>query len=142
MFKVDVPGHDEVRVEAGETVLRRTDSNVGELQFRDWQGLYSGGDWTVGPVGKRLMDQDKRSYEASDDDTDPEQSDQPSFTSNVGQSMDGGGLQELLHTFHSRGLLLSGTCFSMFSNYKVKCFHPCLHLPFLSCSVFALHLLF
>ena len=38
------------------------------------------------------MDQDKRSYEASDDDTDPEQSDQPSVTSNVGQSMDGGGL--------------------------------------------------
>ena len=32
----DVPGHDEVRVEAGETVLRRTDCNIRELQFRDW----------------------------------------------------------------------------------------------------------
>ena len=100
LFKVDVPGHDDVRVEAGETVLRRTDSNVGELQFRDWQSLYGGGDWTVRPAREGLMDQDKRSSKASDDDTDPEQSDQLSITGYIVQTMDGGALQELLQTIH------------------------------------------
>ena len=96
----DVPGHDEVRVEAGETVLRRTDSNVGELQFRDWQSLYGGGYWTIRPAREGLMDQDKRSSKASDDDTDPEQSDQLSITGYIVQTMDGGALQELLQTIH------------------------------------------
>ena len=46
------------------------------------------------------MDHDYRSSEASDDDTDPEQSDQPSVTSNMGQSMDGGGLKKIPSNLH------------------------------------------
>ena len=100
MFKVDVPGHDQVRVEAGETVLGRTDSNVGEFKFRDWQGLYRGGYWTVRPARERLVNQDCSSSEASDDNTYPEQSEQPFVSSNMGQSMDGGGLQKILDNLH------------------------------------------
>ena len=58
MFKVDVPRPDEVRVEAGETVLRRTDNNIREVHVRDRQGLYGGGDWTVRPARERLTDHD------------------------------------------------------------------------------------
>ena len=43
-----------------------------------------GGDWTVRPAREGLIDQDKGSSEASDDDTDPEQSDQLSITSYKG----------------------------------------------------------
>ena len=47
------------------------------------------------------MDQDEGSSEASDDNTDPEKSDQPSVSCYIGQTMDGGGLQELLHAVDS-----------------------------------------
>ena len=55
------------------------------------------------------MDQDKRSSKASDDDTDPEQSDQLSITGYIVQTMDGGALQELLQTIHPWGMLLTET---------------------------------
>ena len=71
----NVPGSEEVRVEAGETVPGRTDGHVGEVNLSDGPGLYGGGDWTVCPAREGLLDQDYSSSEASDDDTDPEQSD-------------------------------------------------------------------
>ena len=48
----DVPGHDEVRVEAGETVPRRTDCYVREGKLGYGQRLDGGGDWTAGPAGE------------------------------------------------------------------------------------------
>ena len=93
-----LPASYNIKVEVGEGISRRTDGHVGELQFRDWQSLKCCGDWTVGPAREGLLDQDKGSSEASDDDTDPEQSDQPSVSSYIEQTMDGGGLQELLHS--------------------------------------------
>ena len=52
LVEVDVPGPDEVGVEAGEAVPGRTDGHVGEVDLRDGQGLYGGGDWTVRPAGE------------------------------------------------------------------------------------------
>ena len=101
LIKGDVPGADEVRDEADETVPRRTDRHIWEVNLSDGQGLDGGGDGTVGPAREGLLDQDEGSSEASDDDTDPEQSDQPSVSSYVVQTMDGGGLQELLPTSYS-----------------------------------------
>ena len=48
----DVPGPEEVRVEAGETVPGRTDGHVGEVQVRDGESLDGGGDRTAGPAGE------------------------------------------------------------------------------------------
>ena len=68
----DVPGSDEVRVEAGETVSGRTDGHVGEVQVSDGESLYGGGDRTVSPAGEGLVYQHSGSDEAGDDDTQPE----------------------------------------------------------------------
>ena len=108
LTKRHVSGPQEVRDEAGETVLGRTDSHVGEVQVRDGEGLDGGGDGTAGPAREGLMDQDPSSSEASDDDTEPEKSGKPSFISDMGKTMYGGGTQELLHTMdtnHPSGLL-------------------------------------
>ena len=59
-----------------------------------------------------MTDHDCSSSEASDDDTDPEQSDRPPVSRYVGQTMYGGGLQELLdflHTIHPCGLFVNET---------------------------------
>ena len=72
LVKGDVPGSDEVRVEAGEAVPGRTDGHVGEVNLSDGPGLYGGGYWTVCPAGEGLLDQDCRHSEARDDDTQPE----------------------------------------------------------------------
>ena len=96
----DLAASYNIKVEVGEGISGRTDGHVGELQFRDWQSLYGGGYWTIRPAREGLMDQDKRSSKASDDDTDPEQSDQLSITGYIIQTMDGGALQELLQTIH------------------------------------------
>ena len=124
LIKGDVPGPEEVRDEAGEAVPGRTDRHVGEVNLSDGPGLYGGGDGTVCPAREGLLDHDCGSSEASDDDTDPEQSDQPPVTSYIGQTMYGGGLQELLDildTNHPGGLLLTETWWSlsMFSIYLV-----------------------
>ena len=50
--EVDVPGPDEVGVEAGEAVPGRTDGHVGEVNLSDGPGLYGGGDGTVSPAGE------------------------------------------------------------------------------------------
>ena len=122
IIKDHLPGHDEIRNEAGETIPGRTDSHVGEVNVSDGEGLDGRGDGTVGPAREGLLDQDCGSSEASDDDTDPEQSDQPSAASYIGQTMYGGGLQELLHirdTNHPSGLLVNGTCWGPpFDNNK------------------------
>ena len=105
LTKGDVPGPDEVRDEAGETVPGRTDGHIGEVNLSDGPGLDGGGDWTVGPARKGLLDQDKGSRKASDDNKDPEQSDKSSVSSYIVQTMDGGRLQELfpaLYTKHTR----------------------------------------
>ena len=52
LIKDHLPGHDEVRDEAGETVPGRTDSHVGEVDVSDGHGLDGGGDWTDGPYKK------------------------------------------------------------------------------------------
>ena len=74
LIKGDVPGPDEVRDEAGETVPGRTDRHIGEVNLSDGQGLDGGGDGTFGPAREGLLDQDKGTSEASDDDTQPEES--------------------------------------------------------------------
>ena len=110
--EVDVSGPENIRDEAGETVPGRTDGHVGEVNLSDGPGLYGGGDGTVCPAREGLLDHDCGSSEASDDDTDPEQSDQPSVCSYVGQTMYGGGLQELrdiLHTYHPCCFLVTET---------------------------------
>ena len=91
----DIPGHDEVRVEAGETVPGRTDSNIWEVQVSDGAGLDGGGDWTVGPDSEGLVDQKSGYSEATEDNEHPEQFDESSGGRNVGQAMDGRGLQEV-----------------------------------------------
>ena len=94
--------------ESGEHVPGRTDGHVGELQFRDGQSLYGGGDGTDCPAREGLVDQDPSPSEASDDDTEPEKSGKLSFISDMGKTMYGGGTQELLHTLdtnHPSGLL-------------------------------------
>ena len=59
------------------------------------------------------MDQNSSSSETSDDDTDPEQSDQPSGIADMVQTVNGRGPQELLETKHPTGLLLTGTCLGL-----------------------------
>ena len=100
LIKVDVPGPHEVRDEAGEAVPGRTDRHVGEVDLSDGKSLYGGGDGTAGPAREGLMDQDPSSSEASDDDTDPGESDQSFFSSNVDQTMDCGGFHELPGNLH------------------------------------------
>ena len=81
LIKVDVPGGDEVRDEAGEAVPGRTDRHVGEVNLSDGQSLYGGGDGAVCPAREGLLDENPGHSEASDDDPDPEQSDQSSVSS-------------------------------------------------------------
>ena len=101
LIKVDVPGPDEVRDEAGEAVPGRTDRHVGEVDLSDGPGLYGGGDGATGPAGEGLVDQAPNNCEARDDDTEPEQSDEASGRRNIKETMDGGGPQELPHSVHS-----------------------------------------
>ena len=96
----DVPGPEDVRVEAGETVPGRTDGHVGEVQVRDGESLDGGGDRTAGPAGEGLLDQGSSSSEASDDDTDPGESDESFFSSNVDQTMDCGRFHKLPGNLH------------------------------------------
>ena len=98
-----VPGPDQVGEEAGEAVPGRTDGHVGEVQVRDGESLYGGGDRTGGPAGEGLLDQDSGSNESSDDDREPEESDETSGGGDVDQAVDGGGLQELPDNLHSAG---------------------------------------
>ena len=100
----NVPGSDEVRVEAGETVPGRTDGQVGEVNLSDGPGLYGGGDGTVSPAGEWLVDQDPGTSEARDDDSEPEQSDKTSGCRNINQTVNGGGGEEFLHSVHSEEL--------------------------------------
>ena len=83
LIKDHLPGHDEVRDEAGETVLGRTDGHVGEVNVSDGEGLDGGGDRTDCPAREGLLDHHQGSGEASDDDTDPEQSRNTSISRNV-----------------------------------------------------------
>ena len=87
----DVPGSDEVRVEAGETVPWRTDGHVGEVNLSDGPGLNGGGDRIAGPAGEGLLDQDPNNCEARDDHKDPEKSNKASGCRNITQTMDRGG---------------------------------------------------
>ena len=82
-----VPRHHEVGVEACKTVPRGTDGHVGEVQVRDGQSLYGGGDRTVSPAGEGLLDDDSGSSEASDDDEEPENSDWRSGSGDVNQAV-------------------------------------------------------
>ena len=100
LIKVDVPGHDEVRVEAGEGVPGRTDGHVGEVQLSDGESLYGGGDWADCPAREGLVDQHSSSCEARDDHTDPEESDETSAGGQIDEAVDGGGLQKLLDPLH------------------------------------------
>ena len=79
-----------------------TDGHTGEVQLRDGESLYGGGDWTDCPAGEGLVDDDNGSCEAGDDDTQPEESKETSATSDVDQAVYGGALQELLHTVHGK----------------------------------------
>ena len=55
-----------------------------------------GGDWVLSPVGKASVDQNSRREEARDDDERPEEFDSHRLGGgNVGQAVDGGGVQEL-----------------------------------------------
>ena len=80
----DVPGPDEVRDQAGEAVPGRTDRHVGEVNIRDGQSLYGGGDRTDRPAREGLLDQDCSSTEASQDNEHPEQSEETSGGGDVG----------------------------------------------------------
>ena len=84
----DVPGPDQDGEEAGEAVPGGTDGHVGEVQLGDGEGLYGGGDWTAGPLGEGLMDQNSGSDEASEDDGEPEESGETSGGGDVGQAVD------------------------------------------------------
>ena len=105
--KREVPGHDEVRVEAGEGVPGRTDGHVGKLEVSDGESLDGGGDWTARPVSEGLVDQDSGSTEAGDDDTEPEKSDGAPGGGEVHQAVNGGGLKELFESLHSPALLVT-----------------------------------
>ena len=91
LIKVDVPGGDEVRDEAGEAVPGRTDRHVGEVDLSDGPGLYGRGDGAAGPAGEGLVDQAPNNCEARDDDTEPEQSDEAPGCRYINQTMNGGG---------------------------------------------------
>ena len=75
LIEGDVPGPDEVRVEAGETVPGRTDRHIGEVNLSDGPGLDGGGDGTGGPAREGLLDQDRGNTEASQDNSEPEDPD-------------------------------------------------------------------
>ena len=94
--------------ESGEHVPGRTDGHVGEIHLRDGQRLDGGGDGTDCPAREGLVDQDCGYSEAGDDDRDPEESGRPSVSSYVGQTVYGGGTQELLD-IHLGGFLLTET---------------------------------
>ena len=100
LVEAHVPGSDEVRVEAGETVPGRTDCHIGEVNLSDGQGLDGGGDGTVGPAREGLLDQSCCSSEASDNDTDPGEPDQTLFIGNVDQTMDGRRFHKLSGNLH------------------------------------------
>ena len=100
--EVDVPGPDQVGVEAGEAVPGRTDGHVRKYQVRDGEGLDGGGDRAGGPTGQGLLDQDASSDEATDYDTDPEESDIAASVGDIAQAVNGGGLQELLDYLHAQ----------------------------------------
>ena len=63
----DVPGPDEVRVEAGKTVHGRTDCHIGEVNLSDGPGLDGRGDGTFGPAREGLVDDHPSSDEARND---------------------------------------------------------------------------
>ena len=88
---MDVPGSDEVGVEAGEAVPGRTDGHGGEVNLSDGESLYGGGDGTAGPAGEWLLDQNHGSNRPSCDDEDPENSRQPFGGGDVDKTMDCGG---------------------------------------------------
>ena len=96
LIQGDVPGPDQVGDEAGEAVPGRTDGHVGEVQLRDGEGLDSGGDWAGGPGREGLLDQETGSDESSDDDTEPEESDETSGGGDIDQAVNCGGFQKLL----------------------------------------------
>ena len=78
LVKLDVPGSDQIGVETGEAVPGRTDGHDGEVEFCDGPRVDGGGDWADGPTGERLGDHTSSCDEASDDDRDPEESDETS----------------------------------------------------------------
>ena len=57
-----------VRVETGEAVPGRTDSQIGEVNLGDGPSLDGGGDGAGGPAREGLMDQEPSYSEASHDD--------------------------------------------------------------------------
>ena len=103
----------EVVVEVGETLPGGTNSHQREGGVSDGQSLYGGGDGTAGPARERLVDQDPSSSEASDDDKEPEKSGKPSFISDMGKTMYGGGTQELLHTLDTNHPSFLVDCWSL-----------------------------
>ena len=82
--EVEVPGANEVRIEAGEAVPGRTDGHVGEVNLSDRESLYGGGDRTAGPTREGLVDQEPGYSEASQDNEHPEQPEESSGGGNVG----------------------------------------------------------
>ena len=80
----NVPGPDEVGIEAGETVPGGADRHIGEIHHRDRQGVDGGRDGTCGPAREGLLDQDSGHAEASQDNERPEQFEESSVVRNVG----------------------------------------------------------
>ena len=91
-------------VEAGEGVSRRTDGDQGEGEVRDGPIVDSRGDGILPPAGIRLLDQHGSRSEAAQDDEHPEEPGQLVRGGDVGQPVDGGGLEELLHNLHTAGV--------------------------------------
>ena len=91
-------------VEAGEGVPRRTDGDQGEGEVRDGPIVDSRGDGILPPAGIRLLDHHSSRNEAAHDDEHPEEPGQLVRCGNVGQPVDGWGLEELLHNLHTAGL--------------------------------------
>ena len=100
LVEAHVPGSDEVRVEAGETVPGRTNCNIGEVNFPDGPRLNSCGDGTAGPAREGLVDQNPNKCETRDDDEDPEESDYVSGCGYITQTVNRGRFEEFLYTLH------------------------------------------
>ena len=74
--------------------------------------LRGGGDWRLGPVVQGLLDEDPGTHEAGQHDHQPHQARQSSGLADVRQAVDGGGIEELLQSFHVVQLVnpLPGQC--------------------------------
>ena len=88
------------QVESGAGVGGRTDGDPGEGEGGERMVLQGCGDRTHGPVTEGLVNHDCGHTEPSQHCGNPEESRQVLGGRDINQAMNGGGLQELLHSLH------------------------------------------